>query len=57
MNEDGGVNIADVTDLIDMLLNGTAAGVANADCNGDGEVNIADVAALIDYLLAGIWPQ
>ena len=55
MNEDGGVNIADVTDLIDMLLNGTAAGVANADCNGDGEVNIADVAALIDYLLAGIW--
>ena len=55
VNEDGGVNIADVTDLIDMLLNGTAAGVANADCNGDGEVNIADVAALIDYLLAGIW--
>ena len=57
VNEDGGVNIADVTDLIDMLLNGTAAGVANADCNGDGEVNIADVAALIDYLLTGIWPQ
>lgn len=52
---DGNVNIADVTALIDMLLSGSTAGNAAADCNQDGGVNIADVTTLIDYLLKGSW--
>lgn len=55
VNEDEGVNIADVTALIDILLSGAAA-PAGADCNLDQAVNIADVTALIDYLLSGNWP-
>ena len=48
----GDVNIADVTALIDMLLNGSSyLDRADVDCNG--VVNIADVTALIDILLNG----
>lgn len=52
VNGDGGINISDVTSLIDLLLSGgeTSAG---ADVNGDGQVNISDVTALIDRLLSG----
>ena len=50
---DGIVNIADVTALIDMLLQGNIGD--NADVDGDGIVNISDVTALIDYLLSGSW--
>ena len=51
VNQDGNVNISDVTDLIDCLLsNGTPS--STADVNGDGDVNIADVTALIDLLLS-----
>ena len=53
VNNDGAVNIADVTALIDMLLHGTSYYNAAADMNQDGSVNIADVTALIDYLLNG----
>ena len=49
---DGNVNIADVTALIDILLNGYIAPEA-ADVDGDGNVNIADVTGLIDILLNG----
>ena len=54
MNDDGNVNIADVTALIDYLLSGNDNGIniAGADVNGDSNVNIADVTALIDYLLS-----
>lgn len=51
VNGDGAVNIADVTALIDLLLNGTSNNNAAADMNQDGSINIADVTALIDYLL------
>ena len=54
VNQDGSVNIADVTELIDILLGGFEA-PAEADCNLDQNVNIADVTALIDYLLSGVW--
>ena len=47
---DGSVNIADVTALIDILLNAIEA---PADVDGDGAVNIGDVTALIDMLLNG----
>ena len=50
VNGDEAVNIADVTALIDILLNGTVAPAA-ANVNGDEAVNIADVTALIDMLL------
>ena len=55
VNDDGNVNIMDVTALIDYLLTGDASGVnqGNADVNGDGSVNITDVTALIDMLLSG----
>ena len=57
VNDDGVVNIADVTSLIDYLLSGNTTGVNidAADCNIDDNVNIADVTALIDYLLSGTW--
>ena len=57
VNNDGYVNIADVTDLIDYILSGDATGLNldNADCDLDGSVGIADVTALIDYLLSGQW--
>ena len=47
---DGSVNIADVTALIDILLNAIDA---SADVDGDGAVNIGDVTTLIDMLLNG----
>ena len=50
VNGDGSVTIADVTALIDLLLNGGTAPAA-ADVNGDNAVTIADVTALIDMLL------
>ena len=54
VNKDTEVNIADVTALIDMLLN-DADMIPEADCNKDTEMNIADVTALIDFLLSGQW--
>ena len=54
VNHDGSVTIADVTELIDMLLGGSenACSIC-ADVNGDEEVTIADVTELIDMLLGG----
>ena len=53
VNNDGEVNIADVTSIIDYLLGSPSESfnIVNADVNGDDEVNIADVTALIDILL------
>ena len=48
---DGRVTIADVTTLIDLLLNGTGDSNPVADVDGDGRVTIADVTELIDILL------
>ena len=54
---DGGVNISDVSSIIDYLLSGNASGINinGADCDQDGNVTISDVSALIDYLLTGSW--
>ena len=50
---DGDVAIADVSALIDYLLNGDATGLNldAADVDQDGEIAIADVSTLIDMLL------
>ena len=54
VNHDGFVTIADVTELIDLLLGGndTACAIC-ADVNHDSLVTIADVTELIDMLLGG----
>lgn len=53
VNDDGAVNIADVTALIDYLLgSGNTVNELAADVNGDHSINIADVTALIDMLLS-----
>ena len=54
VNDDGMVNIADVTRLIDYLLDSGNTANFNenaANVNGDADINIADVTALIDRLL------
>lgn len=59
VNNDGAVNISDVTAMIDGLLTGNWDGknYDNADCNLNGEVSISDVTSLIDYLLSGTWAE
>ena len=53
VNEDGEVNIADVTDLVDYILNNeTVINAANADVDEDGSITIADVTGLIDSIMA-----
>ena len=51
---DGRITIGDVSDLIDLLLSGSAS-VSNypaADVDGDGRITIGDVSDLIDMLLS-----
>ena len=52
VNKDGSVNIADVTALIDYLLNDASAAPVEADVNQDGIVNVADLTDLIDLMLS-----
>ena len=51
VNNDGRVNITDVTTLISFLLSDASFYPAQADVNGDGKINITDVTALINILL------
>ena len=57
VNGDGGLDIADVTTLIDCMIAGSTGGegmpanVGAADVNNDQNLNIADVTALIDMML------
>ena len=52
VDHDGEVGIADVTALIDYILNPNAPCCAIcADVDEDGSIGIADVTALIDYIL------
>ena len=54
---DGTVGIADVTALIDYIINGNTTGInlSAADADEDGTVGIADVTSIIDYILSGHW--
>jgi len=49
VNGDGEVNIADINEVIDMILSDRFD--ANGDVNDDGEVNIADINAVIEVIL------
>lgn len=51
VDEDGLVNIADVTALIDLLLGDITTGHPAADVDEDGNITIADASALIDTLI------
>ena len=51
VNGDGSVNVADVTALIQIVLNSMPADLSVADLSGDGQVNVADVTALIQLVL------
>lgn len=55
VNDDGMVDINDVTLLINLLLTGQAAGNAHADVNANGIADITDATTLIGYLLTGNW--
>ena len=57
VNGDNLVNIADVTALINYLLNDDPTGINldAANCNQDEAVSIADVTALINFLLTDTW--
>lgn len=50
---DGQISIGDITDLIDMLLNGDPVVTEHpaADVDGDGNIGIGDVTELIDRVL------
>ena len=54
VNMDGEVNIADVTELVSVLLgdNTGSASFATTDINYDGEITIGDVTCLIDLILS-----
>lgn len=55
VNDDGIVNITDVTTLIDYLLgNSLTINEAAADISGDGLINISDVTTIIDFLLGNL---
>ncbi len=51
VNDDGRVNIEDVTTLINYCLSHRPINEANADVDGDGFINISDVTSLINLLL------
>ena len=53
VNDDGSVNISDVTALIDYLLGGDdEINAQAADLTEDNDISIADITALIDFLLS-----
>ncbi len=57
VNQDGDIDIIDVTELIDYLLSGnsTAINLENADCDQNNYLDISDVTTLVDYLLSNKW--
>ena len=58
VNGDGSVSPADISVLIDYLLDGAATiNEFGADVNKDGSIAPSDISALIDYLLSGAWPD
>ena len=55
VDDNGLLNISDVTTLINYLLSNNADGINmdNADVDSDGHINISDVTTLINKLLSG----
>ncbi len=57
VNGDSSIDPADISALIDYLLNGNEVNEENSDCDLNGSIDPADISALIDYLLNEIWPE
>ena len=55
INGDGGINVTDVTSMVDYILSHSsqARDIWNADLNGDGDINISDVTLLVNLILQG----
>lgn len=53
LNDDGVVNIADVSMLLDKVTAGETVEPGTGDITGDGKVDIADVSKLLDLVTAG----
>ncbi len=51
VNEDGTVNVLDLSKVIDIIL-GNSATTNNADCNQDNDVNVLDLSCIIAILLS-----
>jgi len=54
VNNDGEVNVTDVSLVIDYILSGKSdvANILQGDMNGDGEINISDITLIIECILA-----
>ena len=57
LNNSGGVEMDDLTDLINYLLtgNGEDINLLAANCDQIGDVTMDDLTCLINYLLTGTW--
>ena len=51
VNNDKNINIADVTALVNIILNKSSDTYLSADVNEDGTVNISDVTSLVNIIL------
>ena len=53
VNDDGKVGIADVTSLIDYILDSQTFKIQkfNSDVNGDNKIDISDITALVDLIV------
>jgi len=47
VNEDGAVNVADISAVIRFLAGNSDISLASADVNGDGHVDVADISSII----------
>lgn len=52
LNDDGETNVADINELINIIMGGNDQTQGRADVNGDGEVNIADANAILDRIFS-----
>ena len=56
VDDNGVVNVTDVTILINYMLSGNVnINFANADCDSSKSINITDVTMLINYVMSGSW--
>lgn len=51
VNQDGKIDVTDVTEAINMILKKTRLNLETADMNGDGKVDETDVNAIINIIL------
>lgn len=52
VNQDGVVNVNDVTTLVNMMLNVITPNLETADIDGNGSLNVTDVTELVGIILA-----